>query len=62
MVRMVADEFASFSATDLVKLTLLQDPWINAYASGCKTEIKTGAIKEYFSDNEMKEGKEKKNG
>lgn len=58
MIRAVVDEFASFSATELVKLTLLQDPWINAYASACKMEIKPDAIKEYFSDDAMKAEKE----
>lgn len=51
LIQAVVDEFAGFSATDLVKLTHNQDPWIDAYAKGQNSEITTDAIKRYFSEN-----------
>lgn len=45
----VVDKFSNYSATDLVKLTHRQTPWIEAYNSGQNTEIMLSSIKEYFN-------------
>lgn len=45
----VVDNFADYSATDLVTITHRQAPWKNAYQRGKNNEITIDAIKEYFS-------------
>lgn len=45
----VVDNFADYSATDLVEITQKQVPWIEAYESKRNNEISTDSIKQYFT-------------
>lgn len=50
MIERVVDQFASFSATDLVTLTHHQAPWKQAYQPHANQVIRNEAIKEYFDE------------
>lgn len=47
-VNTVIDSFSEYSATDLVTLTHMQDPWKNAYVPNKNNEISNDAIRKYF--------------
>lgn len=49
LIKRIVDKFACYSATDLVKLTHNQAPWINAYCPNENNEITNEAIMEYFN-------------
>lgn len=46
----IVDALSGYSATELVKITHQQKPWINAFSSQNNKEITTGAIEEYFKN------------
>lgn len=48
----VVDEFADYSATDLVALTHNQSPWIDAYVPYQNNEITLDAIRRYFNEHD----------
>lgn len=50
MINAVVDQFADYSATDLVALTHNQAPWVDAYVPRMNNEITLEAIKEYFCE------------
>lgn len=49
LINEVIEEFADYTATDLVTLTHNQAPWKEAYKSHENKEIENARIKEYFS-------------
>lgn len=52
LINKVVDKFADYSATDMVKLTQHQSPWIDAIVSNRSNEITNESIFEYFNDTE----------
>lgn len=49
LIDRVIDQFADYTATDLVSLTLCQKPWMDAYVEEQNNEITTDAIRMYFN-------------
>lgn len=49
LIDKVVDKFSEYSATDLVKLTQRQTPWIDAIVSNQSNEITNKSIFEYFN-------------
>lgn len=50
IINLVIDKLADYSATDLVRITHNQRPWIDAYKSYSNNEITIKSIEEYFSE------------
>lgn len=48
-IEQVIDKFSKYSATDLVTLTHMQSPWLDAYVPYQNNEITREAIKEFFN-------------
>lgn len=48
-IKRVVDKFRNYSATDLVKITHNQSPWMDAYEPFQNNEITVEAIREYFN-------------
>ena len=49
LVEAVVDKFSEYSASDLVRITHRQKPWIDAYEPNRNNEIKIKAIEEFFN-------------
>ena len=49
LINKVVDKFADYSATDMVKLTQHQTPWIDANVSNQSNEITNESIFKYFN-------------
>ena len=49
LMNAVVDKFSEYSASDLVRLTHRQKPWIDAYVPKGNNEITIDSIKEYFN-------------
>ena len=49
LINKVVDKFSEYSATDLVKLTQRQTPWIDAIVLNQSNEITNKSIFEYFN-------------
>lgn len=49
-INSVVDTLSKYSATTLVEITHMQDPWQNAYIPGCNRVISKKRIKEYFEN------------
>lgn len=52
IIEEVVDEFADYSASDLVTLTHDQKPWQDAYEPHMRNKISKRSIREYFEANE----------
>lgn len=52
LINKVVDKFSEYSATDMVKLTQHQSPWIDAIVSNRSNEITNESIFEYFNGTE----------
>ena len=49
LIDSVVDKFSEYSASDLVRLTHNQQPWIDAYSKNKNNEISRKAIEDYFN-------------
>lgn len=49
-IEAVVDKFSEYSASDLVRLTHIQKPWIDAYVPNRNNEITIESIGVYFND------------
>lgn len=47
-IKEVVDDFSSYSAAKIIRLSHNQKPWIDAYKKGVKSEITLEAISDYF--------------
>ena len=50
LINDVVENFKKYTATDLVKLTHNQEPWLNAYHKGGNKIIKIESIRNYFDE------------
>lgn len=48
LIEQVVDKFSKYSATDLVTLTHMQSPWLDAYVPYQNNEITQESIREFF--------------
>lgn len=49
-IDLIIDSLLKYSSGDLIRITMLQDPWKNTYKEGQKRIIPPSLIKEYFQE------------